>query len=73
MKMKIKFKVLHTYGLAREEVFTKEDLGLEHISSNDGNKENKDLSNLIKPLLMNWTEKHYNYGDALPIWEIVYE
>lgn len=71
--MKIKFKVHHTYGLAYEEVFTTEDLGIDWISPNDWGKENTDLSNSINPLLMEWTKKHYHHDDALPSWEIINE
>ena len=69
--MKIKFKVHHTYGLACEEVFGLEQLGLESIPLEKLSKDNEELFEQVSPLLNDWVMKNYNHGDALPSWEIV--
>ena len=69
--MKIKFKVHHKNGLHYQEDFSLNKLGLEHFPINAIDKNNKELRDYIRPLLINWTLKHYNYDDALPSWEVV--
>lgn len=62
--MKIRFKVHHSYGLHFEEVFSIEELRLDKIPLDE-------ISREIVPLLIEWTTKNYNHGDALPSWEVV--
>lgn len=69
--MKIKFKVHHKYGLAYEEVFSLEQLGLGETPIEELKKDNEKTRNHIRPLLHAWVMNHYNYEDALPSWEIM--
>lgn len=68
---KIKFTVHHTYGLSHEELFSLEELSIKNIPIENISKDNKQLADKIEPLLIDWTKKHYNHGDALPGWEVV--
>lgn len=71
--LKVKFRVYHEYGLVHEEVFNLDFLGIRMNDGEELSKSNLRLCNLIKPKLIEWTNKIYNHGDALPSWEIVEE
>lgn len=70
-QMHIKFQVHHTYGLAYEQTFTLQELGLEHIPLHQVRKDNVPLAVLIGTLLDEWVANVYYHGDALPSWKVV--
>lgn len=62
--MKVKFKVYHTYGLVHEEEFELADLGVEFTTEEQLEKD-------LWVHLVEWTNKHYSYGDAASTIEIL--